>query len=270
MSGDGPAGSTSDVACRDVAPEWGLFEAALVEPEEGCIVAGFDGEDCAPASPEPLPKAGAAAPDPVTVALLPASAWPGVCPLPGADPADPSVAGAPGAGAAGGVPGLCGGETLADGLLDGVLVCGAVGSGVLGSGLLGWDLPGSGLPDSGSVGSGLLRDGGCDGVGVASSSGSDGEGLSVEVEPTRLSSTSPRPRDSEPWFDGGVDAAEDNLAAACEAGTPAVTASTIPSAAAVAPRLTTAWRPVFVVDTLDLKITMVIEPSRNRPAGKTG
>jgi hypothetical protein len=117
------------------------------------------------------------------------------------------------------------------------------------------------------VGSGLLlRDG--DGVGVASSESEESDELE---EPSRLPSTSSRPMVSEPWADG-VDAAADNPVdpvAACEAGTPAVTASTTPSAAAAVPRRSPPWRLAFVVDTLDLKITMVIEPSRNPPGGKT-
>jgi hypothetical protein len=155
---------------------------------------------------------------------------------------------------------------LADGVPDGgALVLGAVDPG----------LPGSGLPDSGIVGSGLLRDGGC--VGSASSSEPEdgeglgvGDGLRVWEGPSRLSSTSPRPEVKETWADGGVDAAADKPVAAFEAGTPAETASTAPSAAAAAPRRRLLWRRVVVVDTLDLKITMVIEPSRNRPGAKTG
>ena len=125
---------------------------------------------------------------------------------------------------------------------------------------------GLGVLGSGSLGSGLLP---CDGDGEDSPEPADGEGLGVVEEPSRLSSTSPRPRVSEPCADGAVDAAADNPAAACEAGAPAVPASTAPSATAAAPLRRPRWRPVFVVDTLDLKINMVIEPSRNRPAGKT-
>ncbi|GAA2141199.1 hypothetical protein GCM10009825_29440 [Arthrobacter humicola] len=279
ISGDGPAGSTADVACSDVLPEWpaavagAVFEPAAFEPvEEGRGVAVFDAGagvpaplPACPAVPGPVPAAGTAA----LPALPPADGWPGTDPVMGTDPAAaPSAAGAPGA--VTGVPGFCGAEggaTLADGVPDGgALVPGAVDPGLLGSG----------LPDSGIVGSGLLlRDGGC--VGSAISSGPEdgeglgvGDGLRVGEEPSRLSSTSPRPRVKEPWVDGGVDAAADKPVAAFEAGTPAETASTAPSAAAAAPRRRLLWRRVVVVDTLDLKITMVIEPSRNQPRGKTG
>ena len=209
----------------------------------------------------PLPGAGTAVPGWGSAAWsappLPGAGWPEACPLAGRAGADP----------AGGAPGTCGpagGVVFAGGVLDagGVLVRGDVGSGSLGSGWLG-----SGSLGSGSLGSGLLPcDGGCDGV---DSLEPDGEGLGVVEEPSRLSSTSSRPRVSEPCDDGAVDAAGDNPVAACEAGTPAVAASRAPSPTAAAPRRRPRWRPVFVVDTLDLKITMVIEPSRNRPAGKT-
>ncbi|BCW72139.1 hypothetical protein NicSoilB8_31830 [Arthrobacter sp. NicSoilB8] len=191
MSGDGPAGSTSDVACRDVLPEWPLAaagavaEPALFEPaKEGRAVAEFDGDACVPV---PLPAG--ADPD-----------WgPAAVPAAGADPAAAPASGAPGAGVAGGVPGTDGAEgcgAVADGVPEGgVLARGAVGSGLLGS--PGSGVPGSGVADSGSVGSGLLvRDGGCDGV--DSSEPADGEGLCVGAEPSRLSSTSSRPRVSEP------------------------------------------------------------------------
>jgi hypothetical protein len=272
ISGDGPAGSTADVACSDVLPAWpgpvagAVFEPAAFEPvEEDRGVALFDAGDgvpaplpACPAVPDPVPAAG-------TAPLPAADGWPGTWPATGTDPAAvPSTGGAPGT-----VPGFCGAEggaTFADGVPDGgALVLGAVDPGLLGSG----------LPDSGIVGSGLLRDGGC--VGSASSSEPEdgeglgvGDGLRVWEEPSRLSSTSPSPTVNEPWVDGGVDAAADKPVAAFEAGTPAETASTAPSAAAAAPRRRLLWRRVVVVDTLDLKITMVIEPSRNRPGAKTG
>jgi hypothetical protein len=265
-SADGPAGFTTDVASREELPEWPLagavvappvFDSAVFEPVgEGRDVAGCEADVSVPV---PLPTAGTAAPGSAAWSALPlpGAGWPGASAV-GVDPAAPPAAGAPGAGAAGGGPGTfgaAGGAGFADGVLDGgVLVGGAVGWGVLGWGSLG------------SLGSGLLCDGGREGV--SSSEPPEGEGLGVVAEPSRPSSTSSRPRVSEPCADG-ADAAADSPMAACEAGTPAVPASTAPRATAAAPRRRPRWRPFFVVDTLDLKITMVIDPSRNRPAGKT-
>lgn len=204
ISGDGPAGSTADVACSDVLPEWpvavagAVFEPAAFEPvEEGRGVAVFDADAGVPAPlpacpvvPDPVPAAGTA-PLP---ALPPADGWPGTCPGTVADPAAaPSAAGTPGA--VTGVPGFCGAEggaTLADGVPDGgALVLGAVDPGLLGSG----------LPDSGIVGSGLLlRDGdGAGSVSPESEASAELEGLGVDEEPSRLPSTSSRPRVNEPW-----------------------------------------------------------------------
>ena len=206
MSGEGPAGSTDDVACRDVLPEWPLAGAvvgtALFDPAKvGCAVADFDGDACVPAS---LPAGADPDRDPAAVpAPLSAAGWPGVLPVAGragVDPAAPPAAGAPGAGAGGCTPGPDGAEgcgAVADGVPEGgVLVRGAVGSGLPGS--LGSGLPGSvgsGLP--GSLGSGVLVcDGDCDGV--AQLEPADGVGLCVGAEPSRLSSTSSRPTVSDP------------------------------------------------------------------------
>ena len=97
ISGDGPAGSTADVACREVLPEWPLA-GAVDEPAElelvaeGRGAAGFDGA-CVPV---PLPAAGTAVPGWASAAgsapVLPRAGWPGACPVAGRAGAEPPVA----------------------------------------------------------------------------------------------------------------------------------------------------------------------------------
>jgi hypothetical protein len=271
ISGDMPSGSTSE-ALSDVLPEWPLAAAVLVEPPEEDVGA-FDGDSGAPvlcgrpegaASPEWGSPAGLAPPVPGRPGAPPVAGAEGAVALPSVD--------APGTGTAGVVPGLCGPEgweTLAVGVPDGaadggLLVRGVVGSGL--AGLLGSGSLGSGslgLPDSGLVGSGLLV---WTGSGVGALDPEDGDGAGVCEEPSSVSSTLPRPRVSVLWADRGADAAADNPVAAWEAGTPAVTAKTAASAAVAAPRRRPLSRPIFFVAALDLKINMIIEPSRNRVA----